>query len=256
MSEALINSECPTLNLLARGKVRDVYEVDEASLLFVATDRISAFDVVMKNGIPGKGKILTQLSLYWFDLLKDLGPNHLITANLDEMPASVQEYRDQLEGCSMLVKRLEILPVDLPSAVHVPIELPVARQMALDHRPEIDNLLEQIQAASVRLNVARNQVLPMLNLILDTYVNGLTGNYELGRSYGNQYSAGAPSYTAGLVFEVPLGNRRARAAERQRQLELAKLTSELRAATAVTRTAVLTLLSFMVIMGKMPAFTA
>jgi len=109
---ALTTSHCPTLKLLARGKVRDVYEVDAEHLLFVASDRISAFDVVMANGIPGKGKVLTQISLFWFDLLKDVCPNHLITADLAKMPASVQPYRDQLEGRSMLVKRLKILPVE------------------------------------------------------------------------------------------------------------------------------------------------
>ena len=70
---ALVESNCPDLNLINRGKVRDIYEVDDTHLLFVASDRISAFDVVMTNGIPGKGKVLNQLSLFWFDLLEDLG---------------------------------------------------------------------------------------------------------------------------------------------------------------------------------------
>ncbi len=112
MSQALVNSSCPTLKLLARGKVRDVYEVDADHLLFVASDRISAFDVVMANGIPGKGKVLTQLSLFWFDLLKGVSENHLVTADLAQMPASVQAYRAQLDGRSMLVRRLKILPVE------------------------------------------------------------------------------------------------------------------------------------------------
>ena len=109
---AQVDFTCPELRLLARGKVRDVYEVDEQSLLFVASDRISAFDVVMQNGIPGKGKILTQLSLFWFELLKDCGPNHLLTADVAEMPAVVQPYAEQLAGRSMLVKKLEILPIE------------------------------------------------------------------------------------------------------------------------------------------------
>jgi len=109
---AVVVSACPTLKLLARGKVRDVYEVDAEHLLFVASDRISAFDVVMANGIPGKGKILTQLSLFWFDLLKGVSENHLVTADLEKMPASVQAYRDQLDGRTMLVRRLKILPVE------------------------------------------------------------------------------------------------------------------------------------------------
>ncbi|KAI8055696.1 phosphoribosylaminoimidazole-succinocarboxamide synthase [Syncephalis plumigaleata] len=108
----LLQSVCPALKLIARGKVRDLYEVDDSSLLFVATDRVSAFDVVMKNGIPGKGKILTQLSVFWFQLLADQLPSHLITADIDAMPASVQQYRDQLAGRSLLVRKLTILPIE------------------------------------------------------------------------------------------------------------------------------------------------
>ncbi len=108
----LLSSHCPSLRLLARGKVRDVYEVDDHRLLFVASDRISAFDVVMKNGIPGKGVILTQISRFWFEWLGDRMRHHFLTADLGEMPASVQQYADQLEGRSMLVKRLRILPVE------------------------------------------------------------------------------------------------------------------------------------------------
>ncbi len=112
MSATVVQSECPKLKLLARGKVRDVYDVCDEHLLFVASDRISAFDVVMTNGIPGKGKILTQLSIFWFDLLKDICPNHLVTADIKQMPAHIREYADQLEGRSMLVRKLSILPVE------------------------------------------------------------------------------------------------------------------------------------------------
>ena len=98
--------------MLARGKVRDVYEVDAQHLLFVASDRISAFDVVMRTGVPGKGRILTQISLHWFDLLKPLGANHLVTADLGAMPESVRRHRAVLDGRSMLVRKLKILPVE------------------------------------------------------------------------------------------------------------------------------------------------
>jgi len=97
--------------LLGRGKVRDLYAVGDA-LLLVATDRISAFDHVLATGIPGKGKILTQISLFWFELLSTLVPNHLITADVAEFPASLQPYADQLEGRSMLVKRAKMFPVE------------------------------------------------------------------------------------------------------------------------------------------------
>ncbi len=112
VNDVLIESRCPALTLVARGKVRDVYQVDDKSLLFVATDRLSAFDVVMTNGIPGKGRVLTQLSLWWFQLLGDVCPNHLITADLQRMPASVRQYSDQLNGRAMLVERLRILPIE------------------------------------------------------------------------------------------------------------------------------------------------
>ncbi|KAJ3338242.1 hypothetical protein HDU93_009831 [Gonapodya sp. JEL0774] len=109
---AITETHCPELKLVARGKVRDLYEIDDSSLLFVATDRISAFDVIMKNGIPGKGKVLTQLSVFWFSLLADVLPNHLIATDLAKMPPIVQKYKDQLEGRVMLVRKVKILPVE------------------------------------------------------------------------------------------------------------------------------------------------
>jgi len=108
---ALLTTNLGAIPLLGRGKVRDLYAVDDA-LLLVATDRISAFDHVLASGIPDKGKILTQISLFWFDLLKNLVPNHLITANVDEYPAALRPYREQLVGRSMLVKRAQMYPVE------------------------------------------------------------------------------------------------------------------------------------------------
>lgn len=108
---ALLSTNLGATPLLGRGKVRDLYAVNDA-LLLVATDRISAFDHVLGSGIPGKGKILTQISLFWFDLLRDIVPNHLITAEAGEFPAELQAYRDQLEGRTMLVKRARMFPVE------------------------------------------------------------------------------------------------------------------------------------------------
>ena len=107
----LIETDFSDLTLIHRGKVRDLYEVD-GSLLMVATDRISAFDVVMDDPIPGKGGVLTKLSLFWFDLLSDIIPNHLITADVDAYPTQCTPYREQLRGRSMLVKKAEPLPVE------------------------------------------------------------------------------------------------------------------------------------------------
>jgi phosphoribosylaminoimidazole-succinocarboxamide synthase len=107
----LIETDFSDLTLIHRGKVRDLYEVD-GRLLMVATDRISAFDVVMDDPIPGKGGVLTKLSLFWFDLLSDIIPNHLITADVDSYPTQCTPYREQLRGRSMLVKKAEPLPVE------------------------------------------------------------------------------------------------------------------------------------------------
>ena len=114
MPKAVITTDCPNLTLLHRGKVRDMYEIPGHGdkLLMVATDRISAYDVVMADPVPGKGKILTEISLFWFKLLGDIVPNHLISANVDEFPAVCREYRDQLAGRSMLVRRTRVVPVE------------------------------------------------------------------------------------------------------------------------------------------------
>jgi phosphoribosylaminoimidazole-succinocarboxamide synthase len=112
LDSVLIRTDFPDLKLKASGKVRDVYEIDENQLLFIASDRISAFDYVLATGIPHKGRVLNQISLFWFDFLADVVPNHLITADVDEYPASVRKYADQLRGRSMLVRRAEIFPVE------------------------------------------------------------------------------------------------------------------------------------------------
>jgi len=108
---ALLTTNLGNLPLLGRGKVRDLYAVGD-TLLLVATDRISAFDHVLATGIPGKGKILNQISLFWFQFLSDIVPNHLIATDIDQFPDSLQPYRDQLEGRSMLVKRATMFPVE------------------------------------------------------------------------------------------------------------------------------------------------
>ncbi|HHI97207.1 MAG TPA: phosphoribosylaminoimidazolesuccinocarboxamide synthase [Thermodesulfatator atlanticus] len=109
--KAVFETHFPALKLIHRGKVRDLYEVED-QLLMVATDRISAFDVVMPTPIPDKGKVLTQLSVFWFEFLKDLVPNHLITANVEEFPPVCQPYREELHLRSMLVRKTEPLPVE------------------------------------------------------------------------------------------------------------------------------------------------
>src|ERR1700733_15407644 len=108
---SLLKTDLGTIPLIGRGKVRDLYAIGD-DLLLVATDRISAFDHVLGSGIPGKGKILTQISLFWFDLLAGVVPNHLISTAVSEFPAQLHPYIDQLEGRSMLVKRAAMFPVE------------------------------------------------------------------------------------------------------------------------------------------------
>ncbi len=108
----LRETRLPGLELWRRGKVRDVYGLGPDRLLIVATDRLSAFDVVLPTGIPAKGVILTQLSLFWFRQLADVVENHVLTARVDEYPPELQPHRAQLEGRSMIVRRTEPLPIE------------------------------------------------------------------------------------------------------------------------------------------------
>lgn len=102
----------PGVQLFSRGKVRDVYEVAGNRLLVVATDRLSAFDVVMAEGIPDKGKILTQMSCFWFEFFRDTVPHHFLTARVSEFPTELHPFADQLEGRSMLVKKARVFPIE------------------------------------------------------------------------------------------------------------------------------------------------
>ena len=100
------------LRLVARGKVRDVYEVDADHLLLVATDRLSAYDVVLPTAVPDKGAVLTGLSVWWFEQLTDLLPNHLVSARVCDLPAALQPHADELRGRTMLCRRLAMVPVE------------------------------------------------------------------------------------------------------------------------------------------------
>jgi len=111
MNPAVVETHFSNLRLKNRGKVRDIYDLDD-QLLIVATDRISAFDVIMNDPIPDKGKVLTQISLFWFDMLKNLTPNHLITADVNAYPKECLPHADTLRGRSMLVKKAVALPIE------------------------------------------------------------------------------------------------------------------------------------------------
>ncbi len=112
LDTVLLRTDYPELELHASGKVRDVYNLDQDHLLFVATDRLSAFDYILATGIPHKGRILTQISLFWFDFLKDIVPNHVVTADVDRYPAAIRKHADELRDRSMMVMRAEMCPVE------------------------------------------------------------------------------------------------------------------------------------------------
>lgn len=111
MNDAVVQTDFPDLKLVRRGKVRDVYDLGDA-LLMIATDRISAYDVILPDPVPGKGIVLTQISLFWFDAMRSLVDNHVIAADVDAFPPVCRPYRDLLKGRSMLVKKADPLPVE------------------------------------------------------------------------------------------------------------------------------------------------
>lgn len=111
INNVVLKTEMPDVGIPKRGKVRDVYDLGD-SMLLIATDRISAFDVVLPNGIPGKGRVLTQISIYWFRQLEDIVKNHLIATDVNDFPDILRKYREMLEGRSMLVKKARPMPVE------------------------------------------------------------------------------------------------------------------------------------------------
>src|ERR1044072_3888271 len=108
---AIMKTDLSGIKLYGRGKVRDIYDVGE-HLLIVATDRLSAFDVVLPTPIPNKGKVLTQMSAFWFEHFRQLVPNHVVSTQVEEYPASVRAFSDQLDGRSMLVKKAKVFPIE------------------------------------------------------------------------------------------------------------------------------------------------
>src|SRR3989304_2884565 len=109
--EAVVEANLPGLTLVGRGKVRDIYEIGD-KLLLVASDRLSAFDVVLPDGIPGKGKVLTQISAFWFRKLADIVPNHMLTIDPEEFPPTARSHEETIAGRSMLCRKAKPLPVE------------------------------------------------------------------------------------------------------------------------------------------------
>src|SRR5512139_2885866 len=111
MADILMETRLPDVQFVRRGKVRDIYDLGNY-LLLIATDRVSAFDVVLPNGIPGKGRVLTAISLYWFGQVKDVIPNHVVATEVNDYPQVLRKYSDALAGRSMLVKKAKPQPVE------------------------------------------------------------------------------------------------------------------------------------------------
>jgi len=110
-TNVILQTNFPNLNLVKQGKVRDIYDLGEYFLI-VSTDRLSAFDVIMGQGIPYKGKVLTKISEFWFNFNKDIIENHLVATSVEDFPVECQKYKDDLEGRSMLVKKAEVIPIE------------------------------------------------------------------------------------------------------------------------------------------------
>ena len=111
MKDIVLKTDMPDVGTPRRGKVRDIYDLGE-HLLLVVTDRVSAFDVVLPDGIPGKGKVLTAISVFWFKMMEDLVSNHIIAIDVKDFPQKLQKYRDILKGRSLLVKKAKVVPVE------------------------------------------------------------------------------------------------------------------------------------------------
>ena len=111
MKDVVISTDMPDVGTPRRGKVRDIYDLGE-HLLLVVTDRVSAFDVVLPNGIPGKGKVLTAISLFWFKMMEDIVRNHIIAIDVKDFPQKLRKYADMLQGRSLLVKKAKVVPVE------------------------------------------------------------------------------------------------------------------------------------------------
>ena len=173
LDSVLPRTQFPDLQLYASGKVRDVYRLDGNRLLFVATDRISAFDYVLATGIPHKGKVLTQISLFWFDFLKDVVPNHLITADVDQFPPEIRKYDDQLRGRSMVVMSADMFPVECVARGYISgsawkeyratgrvcgIELPKGLR-------ESDQLLEPIFTPATKATTGHDENIPFSEMV-------------------------------------------------------------------------------------------
>jgi outer membrane protein len=126
-------------------------------------------------------------------------------------------------------RHAELLPVESPNPFVFSVSVADAMVTAMENRPDVDQVLQEIESTRVRLNIARTELLPVLDVVLESYISGLRGGYDVGQSWVDQFSQGGPSYTAGLVFEVPLGRRAAKAQESRREAELRQLTSQFRA---------------------------
>jgi outer membrane protein TolC len=128
-------------------------------------------------------------------------------------------------------RNAELLPVESPNPMVFSVPAPDALVTAMENRPDVDQVLQEIESSRVRLNIARKELLPVLDVVLESYISGLRGGYDVGQSWVDQFAIGGPSYTAGLVFEVPLGRRAAKAQETRREAELRQLTNQFRALT-------------------------
>ena len=218
MGNALLTTDLGSLPLLARGKVRDIYGVpgEPELLAFIATDRISAFDHVLGSGIPDKGKILTQISLFWFEFLRELVPNHLVTAEVAHFPEVLQPFSAQLEGRTMIVRRAEMFPVECVARGYLSgsgwkdykatssvcgIELPVGLM-------ESDRLPEAIFTPAAKINTGGHDENISFETVIETVGSGYAEDLKVLTmaiyAKASEHAAGRGVILADTKFEFGL----------------------------------------------------
>ena len=241
----LINTSQIVLAQIQSGAARDVFSRDLQAHLFDVTE--AYWNLFLERGL-----LLQRQRLYKRGqlILKDLEVREQLDAVANQIVrarAAVASRRSDLFRAAAGVKNaegriralvnapglgivdeFELTPMDFPATYEIPLELHDALQAAFRNRPEIREALKQVRAGALRLNVSQNELLPILDLTLESYMNGLRGDSDIGGAWVDQFGDGAPSYTAGLRFEVPIGNRAARARFQRRALELRQLEHQFR----------------------------
>ncbi|MGR3180024.1 MAG: phosphoribosylaminoimidazolesuccinocarboxamide synthase [Candidatus Anammoxibacter sp.] len=181
MSTIIKDTNFQTLKLFNKGKVRDIYDLGD-HLLIVATDRISAFDVILPEGIPFKGTVLNQMSIYWFKIMEGIIPNHLVSHDVDEFPESCKPYSDALKGRSMLVKKAEPLPVECVVRGYISGSMWKEYQLRIADS-EMDNNKTTVEACGVELPTGLEESSRLESLVFSPATKAEQGEHDINISF-------------------------------------------------------------------------